>query len=157
MYQVLSEKGFNFIKNSRRCCLSSYKNEIGEWAIGYGYNKSVGPGRTISELTALGLLQADIMECEQKLNEILMTPLAQSQFDAILSLFYDIGLGVCGKKSGIGICKSGSISPMLSLINDAKFYAAGEYFLYWGINHEKDKLKLREAEKKIFLHGTYPI
>jgi len=157
MYQVLSEKGFNFIKNSRRCCLSSYKNEVGEWAIGYGYNKSVGPGRTISELTALSLLQSDIMECEQKLNEIIMTPLAQSQFDAVLSLYYDVGPGIFGKKSGVEIWKSGNTSPILTFINDSKFDAAGEYFSYWGINHGKDKLQFREAEKKMFLYGTYPL
>lgn len=157
MYQVLSEKGFNFIKDSRRCCLSSYKNEMGAWAIGYGYNKNVGPGRIISELTALILLQSDIMECEKKLNAIIMNPLNQSQFDAVLSLFYDIGPGVFGKKSGVEIWKSGNMSPMLSLINDAKFDAAGEYFSYWGINRGKDKLHFREAEKKIFLYGTYPL
>lgn len=157
MYQVLSEKGFNFIKNSRRCCLSSYKNEEGVWAIGYGYNKNVGPGRTISELTALSLLQSDIMECEQKLNAIIMAPLTQSQFDAVLSLFYDIGPGIFGKKSGVEIYKSGNTSPILALINEAKFDAAGEYFSYWGMNHCKDKLHFREAEKKIFLYGTYPL
>lgn len=157
MYQVLSEKGFNFIKNSRRCCLSSYKNDIGEWAIGYGYNKSIEPGRTISELTALSLLQADVIECERKLNEIIMIPLVQNQFDAVLSLFYDVGPGVLGKKSGVEIWKSGNISPMLSLINNSKLDAAGEYFSYWGVNQGKDSLKFREAEKKIFLYGTYPL
>ncbi|MEE4411548.1 MULTISPECIES: lysozyme [Serratia] len=157
MYQVLSEKGFNFIKNSRRCCLSSYKNESGEWAIGYGYNKNVGPGRVISELTALSLLQSDIMECEQKLNEIIMTPLAQSQFDAVLSLYYDVGPGIFGKKSGVEIWKSGNTSPILAFINDAKFDAAGEYFSFWGVNCGKDKLRFREAEKKMFLYGTYPL
>lgn len=157
MYQVLSEKGFNFIKNSRRCCLSSYVNDEGVWAVGYGYKKDIGPGRTISELTALCLLQSDIMECEQRLNEIVMAPLCQYQFDAILSLFYDIGPGVFGKKSGVEIWKSGNTSPMLALINDAKYVDVGDYFSFWGVNGCKEKLRLREAEKKIFLHGIYSL
>ncbi|SPZ57094.1 Phage-related lysozyme (muraminidase) [Serratia quinivorans] len=157
MYQVLSENGFNFIKKSRRCCLSSYVNDEGEWAVGYGYNRNVGPGRTISELTALSLLQSDIMECEQRLNEIIMTPLAQYQFDAVLSLFYDVGPGVFGKRSGVEIWKSGNTSPMLTLINDAKLDDVSEYFSYWGVNSSKERLRLREEEKEIFLYGVYPL
>ncbi|CAI1500377.1 lysozyme [Serratia entomophila] len=155
MYQVLSEKGFDFIKESRRCCLSSYVNQDGERAIGYGYRKNIFPGKVITELTALSLLQADIMECEKRLNEIVMIPLAQHRFDAILSLFYDVGPGSPGKKSGVEILKSGSVSPMLTLINDAKFDAASEYFSYWGVTGGCVNFHLREAEKNLFLHGYY--
>ncbi|BEM58651.1 hypothetical protein SME22J_25120 [Serratia marcescens] len=155
MYQVLSEKGFGFIRESRRCCLSSYVNQDGERAIGYGYSKNILPGKIITELTALSLLQADIMECEQRLNEIVMIPLAQHRFDAILSLFYDVGPGCSGKKSGFEVLKSGSISPMLTFINDARFDAAAEYFSYWGVNGACSKLHLREAEKSLFLYGAY--
>lgn len=155
MCQVLSEKGFGFIRESRRCCLSSYVDQDGERAIGYGYRKNISPGKVITELTALSLLQADIMECEKRLNEIIMMPLAQHRFDAILSLFYDVGPGASGKKSGFEVLKSGSVSPMLTFINAARFDAAAEYFSYWGVNCGCSKLHLRDAEKNLFLYGDY--
>ena len=91
MHQVLSERGLTLIKSFEGLRLSSYRDSGGIWTIGYGHTGDVGAGKTISELTALTLLQADVMDCEALLHKIVEVPLNQGQFDALVSFLFNVG------------------------------------------------------------------
>lgn len=158
MHQTISDSGLIFIKSFEILRLSSWQNTKGVWTIGYGHTQDVKSGQVITDLTALSLLQADIMEYEECIQQIVTTPLSQNQFDALVSFSFSVGLGVPGVKNGLQYLKSGTPSSLLLHLNNYKYNEAAEQFSYWIYqDNEKqpsDELKQRrEKEKQLFLSG----
>jgi lysozyme len=154
MYQKVSENGFLFIKNQETYRLSAYQDPANVWIIGYGYKKEVKPKQIITELTALALLQADIMDCEHWLNLIIAYPLSQCQFDALASFLFNVGPGIPGVNSGLEYLKSGSPSPLLMAVNSGHYQEAANQFLYWDyvdLPSSQRQRGRRQAERDLFL------
>lgn len=154
MQQILSERGLSLIKGYEGLRLSSYRDSGGIWTIGYGHTGEVRAGQTISELTALTLLQADVMECEALLYRIVEVPLNQGQFDALVSFLFNVGPGKVGVKSGLRYLKSGSPSTLLRLLNAGLYQEAAEQFPLWayaGGQRLPGLLRRRREEQSLFL------
>ncbi|MCM7773479.1 lysozyme [Enterobacter asburiae] len=154
MYQMLSERGIALIKQYEGVRLSSYRDSAGVWTIGYGHTGDVHAGQTISELTALTLLQADVMVCEKLLHHIVEVPVSQGQFDALVSFLYNVGPGKPGVKSGFRFLKSGSPSTMLTCLNAGRYQeAAGQFplWVYAGGQRLPGLVRRRAAEQRLFL------
>lgn len=62
-----------------------------KWTIGFGHTGGVEPGTTISVQEALGLLHNDTYAAEQAVSRLTRWDLEQHQFDALVSLVYNIG------------------------------------------------------------------
>ena len=87
-----SPKGIALIKEFEGLRLKAYLCPGGVWTIGYGHTACVKPGMVISEAQAEEYLKADLISFERYLNGLGLA-LNQNQFDALISLIYNIGIG----------------------------------------------------------------
>ena len=75
----------------------AYQDIVGVWTIGFGTTEGVKPGDRIEPVQALQRKMADVRKFEGALNRCVAVPLHQYEYDAFLSLAYNIGPGAfCG-------------------------------------------------------------
>lgn len=139
----VSEKGISLIKNFEGCRLEAYKCPAGVPTIGYGHTGSeVHVGMKITQSEADRLLKNDLIIHCNNVSKLVKVPLNQNQFDALVSLEYNIGYGAFLK------------STLLMLLNQKKYNEAAEQFLRWKYAGGKVLAGLerrRKAEKELFL------
>ena len=87
-----SPKGISLIKEFEGLRLKAYKCPGGVWTIGYGHTAGVRPGMVITEAQAEEFLKEDLFSCENAVNNQKLS-INQNQFDALVSLIYNIGIG----------------------------------------------------------------
>lgn len=91
----IGAKGFALIKSFEGLRLKAYPDPAtgGEpWTIGFGHTGGVKPGDVITEATADALLLADLGRFEAAVSKL--CPITtQNQFDALVSLCFNIGEG----------------------------------------------------------------
>lgn len=139
----ISEKGIKLIKNFEGCRLEAYKCPAGIWTVGYGHTGStVHQGLKISQSEADSLLKTDLIIHCNNVSKLVKVPLNQNQFDALVSLEYNIGYG------------NFSRSTLLKLLNAKNYKGAAEQFAVWRLGGGKilpGLVKRRKAEKDLFL------
>ena len=89
-----STSGIEIIKAHEGLALYAYPDPGtgGEpWTIGYGHTRGVTPGMWISEEQAETFLIEDLERFEAAVVELLPIPLAQSEFDALISFAFNVG------------------------------------------------------------------
>lgn len=140
--------GINLIKKYEGLRLTAYRCPSGILTIGYGHTKTVKPGMTINETMADLLLEQDIKEYEKGINELIKVALNQNQFDALVSLCFNIGVGAFGR------------STLLKLLNNKDYNGAAEQFMRWvngrtaqGLMPLPGLVKRRTEEKNLFLRN----
>jgi lysozyme len=69
----------------------AYQDIVGVWTIGFGTTEGVRPGQTIDPVKALQRALTDAQKFEGALKECVHVPLHQHEYDAYLSLAYNIG------------------------------------------------------------------
>lgn len=84
--------GRNLIKTFEGYRDTAYLDPVGIWTIGYGHTGGVKEGDTVTEAGADALLQQDLKAAENTVNATGLK-LNQLQFDALVSLVYNIGSG----------------------------------------------------------------
>ena len=90
----ISEKGINFIIKEEGEVLTSYRCAAGVWTIGVGHTgKDVAPKMKITQEKSRELLRADLSTFERAVNTYIKVKLEQCQFDALVSLAFNIGTG----------------------------------------------------------------
>lgn len=88
----ISEKGIEFIKKEEGEVLHSYKCQAGVWTIGVGHTgKDVKPGMVITKEQSSELLKQDLKRFEDAVNKSIKVDITQPQFDALVSLAFNIG------------------------------------------------------------------
>lgn len=139
----ISEKGIKLIKNFEGCRLEAYKCPAGIWTVGYGHTGStVHQGLKISQSEADSLLKTDLIIHCNNVSKLVKVPLNQNQFDALVSLEYNIGYG------------NFSRSTLLKLLNTKNYKGAAEQFAVWRLGGGKilpGLVRRRKAEKDLFL------
>lgn len=148
-----SDNGRRLIASREGLRLHAYRDSAGIWTIGYGHSSAAGPpkvtaGMTISVDTAMLLLIKDLRSAEGTVMAAVKVPLNQHEFDALVSLTFNIG-GTAFKSS-----------RLLRLINANQRLQAGDQFLVWnkarigGVRQELAGLTRRRiAERQQFLAG----
>ncbi len=92
----ISQKGIDLIKQFEGVSLKAYPDPGtgGEpWTIGYGHTGGVKKGDAITQAQAEDLLRKDLIKFEAGVSNALTAETTQNQFDAMVSLAYNIGLG----------------------------------------------------------------
>ncbi len=89
---VTSPTGFELIKAFEGFRALAAPLSGGGWVIGYGHTISARKGAKISKADAADLLKWDVSRLEEPLCELIYAPLSQNQFDALMSLAFNIGL-----------------------------------------------------------------
>jgi len=75
----------------------SYKDVVGVPTIGFGETKGVQPGQTTTPPKALRQLLISADEHAAGIKQCITVPISQGEYDAYLSLSYNIGVGAfCG-------------------------------------------------------------
>jgi lysozyme len=84
--------GFNLIKAFEGFREKAVPLADGRWVVGYGHTISTREGTQINKNDASDLLTWDVKQLEAPLCDLIYTPLSQNQFDALMSLVFNIGL-----------------------------------------------------------------
>jgi lysozyme len=85
-----SPAGLQLIKSFEGFRESATQLPAGRWTIGYGHVRTAREGLTISEKDAEDLLVYDLKPVEDAIANIVFAPLLQNQFDALVSLVFNI-------------------------------------------------------------------
>jgi lysozyme len=118
----------------------------GVWDVGYGHKLAGDERPTITREQADEMLRSDLAAVAAGVDEAVTVPLAQNEFDALVSLAYNIGNGALAR------------STLMRRLNDSDFYSACDEFLRWnraGGRIVPGLVKRRYAEQAIFGEGDY--
>jgi lysozyme len=96
----LSARGANFIKGWEKCRLLAYLDGGGVWTIGWGHTgPDVKEGMRCSMGDAHAWFADDVAEAESAVNRLVQVPITQNQFDALVSLCFNIGVNAFAKST----------------------------------------------------------
>ena len=116
---TISESGIAHIKRWEGCRTNAYLCPAKVWTIGYGHTKTAKPGMMISHLEAEHLLREDLKRFEDAVRDYVRVPLAQGQYDALVSFAFNVGIGAFQK------------STLLKLLNKGQYNTAALQFSQW--------------------------
>jgi GH24 family phage-related lysozyme (muramidase) len=143
-HRKLSDDGLGLIAGFEGLRLEAYKPVPTEqfWTIGYGhYGPDVQPGMRITKARALELLKRDVKIAEGAVRTLVKVDLRQQEYDALVSLAYNIGNGAFGS------------STLLRELNQKHYLRAANQILRWNKGGGKVLLGLtrrRRAERSLF-------
>ena len=127
-----SEAGKKFIKIKEGLKLETYKCSSNVSTIGYGHTGSdVHAGMKITVEEAERLFSIDLYIHENNVNKLVKVPLTQGQFDALVSLEFNIGYG------------SFKSSSILRLVNEKRYNEACKRFLFENPNAKTPEEKYK--------------
>lgn len=145
MNLTVSSAGIALIKEFEGFEAEAYLDIGGVATIGYGTtyinNKPVQMGMTCTEEQATGWLTTAAERIANSLNLLVLKPLTQSQFDALVDFCYNLGV------------TNFKLSTLLRYINVGEFKAAQAQILIWNHDHGKvipDLTRRRLTEAVMF-------
>lgn len=143
----VSPSGIDLICNFEGLRLKAYDDGVGVWTIGFGTTKypngiRVKKGDTCTLDQAKAYMQNDLKSFEQTVNNTVKVPLNQNQFDALVSLAYNIGSTAFKN------------STLVRQLNEGNYKAAANQFNVWvnaGGKRMQGLVNRRAAERTLFL------
>ncbi|HCI6538319.1 TPA: lysozyme [Klebsiella variicola subsp. variicola] len=146
----ISNNGIALIKRFEGCRLTAYPDPGtggDPWTIGYGWagkvdGKPIKPGMKIDDATADRLLRTGVVSFDQSVSKMLKVSVTQNQYDALVSLAYNIGT------------RALSTSTLMKKLNAGDVKGAADAFLSWNRSGGKVMAGLtnrRKAEREVFL------
>jgi len=150
----ISKKGIDLIKSFEALELRAYQDIAGVWTIGWGHTgtEAATRGNVITVAQAEKLLRADLEMFEKGVSNSLAAPIAngwvsQNEFDALVSLAFNIGLTAFDKSTVVRRIRQGRPDGEVA-----------ESMLWWNkatINGKRQKVaglvRRRKAEVKLYL------
>ncbi len=146
----LSEAGEALIKEFESCRLEAYQDSVGIWTIGWGHIHGVKKGDKITQEEADAIFDAEIEMYIDGVNSMLKVEVTQGQFDAMVSLAYNVGLDMDLDDVAEGL----GDSTLLKKVNRKDFAGAAEEFPKWnkaGGQVLNGLTRRRMAERAMFL------
>lgn len=141
----ISNKGVSLIKGFEKLELRAYPDPgTGgkPWTVGWGHTKGVKPGDQITQAQAEAFLAEDLAVFELTVNSAVKVPVTQNQFDAMVSLAFNIG---GGNFAG---------STLVKRFNAGDVQGAADQFPRWKNANGKEMkglVRRRAAERELFL------
>jgi lysozyme len=108
-----SAKGIAFIKRHEGFRPKAYTCAAGVWTIGYGHTAGVRPGDEVTQAEADDYLAADLARYEAAVRAAGIPSLTQGQFDALVSLCYNIGAAAFGSSTLLKRAKANPNDPAI--------------------------------------------
>lgn len=138
----LGDAGTKLIQSFESCRLEAYQDGNGIWTIGWGHTDRVQPGDTCTQAQADAWFIADTQNACTTVMRTVDLALTQNEFDALVSLCFNIGGG------------NFRSSTLAKVLNAGNIMAAADQFLVW--NHiggavSPGLTRRREAERTLFL------
>lgn len=143
----LSNNGMKLLEQFEGLRLEAYLDSAGIATIGFGTIKypngsKVKLGDKITKTQAKEYKLYDLKEFESTVNTSVPVPLSQNQYDALVSISYNIGSNAFKN------------STLLKKLNASDYKGAAEQFLVWNkVNSKRVQglVNRREAERNLFL------
>ena len=144
---VVSLFGIDLICGFEGLRLKAYDDGVGVWTIGFGttvypHGIRVKKGDTCTEAQAKAYMAYDLKKFESAVNNVVTVPLNQNQFDALVSLAYNIGTSAFSK------------STLVKKLNADDSRGAAEQFDVWvnaGGKRMQGLVNRRAKENEVFL------
>lgn len=148
----ISSAGLELIKTFEGLRETAVRLPDGRWTIGYGHARTAREGLTIAAKDAQDLLVHDLRSIESAVSVLIYAPLLQGQFDALVSLAFNISLGQFRD------------SEIVRNLNAGDYLAAANGFDLWRKARINGRVMVvdalvrrRAAEKSMFLqHPSGP-
>lgn len=144
----LSAEGLRALQGYEGLRLAAYRDAGGVWTIGYGHTgPEVVEGLTWTREEAEAALARDTEWAQAAVRNDVTVPLTQPQFDALVSLVYNIGAGAFAR------------STLLRLLNAGDYRGAAEQFLVWNTVQGQmvTGLAVRRAKERAMFLEAAPI
>jgi GH24 family phage-related lysozyme (muramidase) len=145
----ISRAGLELIKAFEGFREAAARLPDGRWIIGYGHVRTAREGVTISEKDAEDLLKSDLRPVEDAVRSLVFAPLNPAQFDALVSLAFNISPGQFKD------------SDILRRLNEGDMIGAAGGFDAWRRARVNGRIMVvdalvrrRAAEKALFLAAT---
>jgi lysozyme len=147
--QVTSAAGMRMIGNFEGKVNHVYDDGFGYPTIGIGHLIKPGESfpKTLTDEEVYALFKKDLVPFEKTVRNAVKVVVTQQQFDALISLTFNIGEGAFLSSS------------VLRNLNKSNYKAAADSFLLWnkaGGQVVPGLVSRREAEKSVFLTNKYP-
>jgi len=144
---LVSNLGIDLICDFEGKRLVAYDDGVGIWTIGFGTTVypngiRVKKGDTCTEAQAKAYMQNDLKKFEYAVNDAVNIPLNQNQYDALVSLTYNIGAAAFSK------------STLVKKLNAGDIRGAADQFDVWinaGGKRMQGLVNRRAKEKLLFL------
>ena len=144
---VVSLFGIDLICGFEGLRLKAYDDGVGVWTIGFGttiYPNGirVKKGDICTEAQAKAYMAHDLKKFESAVNNAVTVPLNQNQFDALVSLAYNIGTNAFKN------------STLVKKLNAGDIHGASDQFDVWvnaGCKRMQGLVNRRAKEKEVFL------
>ena len=141
-----SPSGIDLICNFEGKRLVAYDDGVGVWTIGFGTTIypngiKIKKGDTCTESQAKAYMTNDLKKFENTVNDVVKVPINQNQFDALLSLAYNIGSTAFKN------------STLVKKLNAGDILGAADQFNVWvnaGGKRMQGLVNRRKAEKELF-------
>lgn len=141
----LSSAGAKELVGHEAVVLTRYLDSVGVWTIGVGHTAAAGapdPGHPTPALTlaeAFSLFEQDVASYVAAVNAAIRVPLAQHEFDALVSFHYNTGRI--------------ATASLTASINAGNKTLAGTQFMNW--KSPPSIIPRRKKEQLLFRTGTY--
>ena len=141
----MSAKGRALLIQREGFRTKAYRDSVGVWTIGVGHTSAAGtpevtPGLVVSKADVDAILSRDLRQYEFAVGHAVTVPLTQGQFDALVSLCFNIGTGGFRK------------STVVRRLNEGNYRGAADAFLMW--NKPPEIMGRRKSERAQFLAAT---
>ncbi|ENX58808.1 MULTISPECIES: lysozyme [Acinetobacter] len=145
-----SQVGINLITSFEDLVLTAYDDGVGVWTIGFGTTVypngvKVKRGDTCTKAQAVSFFQHDLRRFEAAVNQAVNVVINQNQFDALVSLTYNIGETALKE------------STLVKKLNAKDYAGAADQFPQWnkgGGKVMKGLVRRRAAERELFLKAV---
>ncbi len=146
----MSDRGIAFLSGLEGREVRAYQDSKGLWTIGVGHliksNEQHLMSATLTDKQINDLFRADLKRFVDAANEAINVPLSQHEFDAVISVLYNIGSGWA---DGIG--------TDASFVSDINFHKGKTKTLHDIMQFRKpaELLRRRAKEARLFDTGNY--
>lgn len=147
MSMMISPRGVDVLRQREGCKLTAYQDTKGIWTIGVGHTAAAGEpipcaGMTITQEEADNIFDEDLDAYEYTVNSCVYEDMHQHEFDAFVSICFNIGQGAFAS------------STFLKEFNDGNRVACADAILRW--DQPPEIIPRRQGEYCQFLGGYVP-
>lgn len=140
----IKQSTFKLIKQFEGVSKTPYDDGFGNYTIGVGHHIKPDEAHlyysTLTTKQVDTLLKRDMAPCERVIKDEVGHPLTQGQFDALMSLCFNIGKDNFAR------------SEVMRHLNRGNYHKAAQAMLNW--NRPQELVPRRKHEAKLFLNGA---
>ncbi|MBL8790220.1 MAG: lysozyme [Rhizobiales bacterium] len=148
----VTEEGLALIRRFEGFRSEAYRDAVGVWTIGYGHTSMAGPpkvtaGLRISAEEGAAILARDVEHFAAGVAQLVKVPISDTQFSALVSFAYNVGLGAF------------RASSVLKAVNEGDFPAVPHRLGLWvraGGKTLPGLVKRRAMEGELFASRPAP-